>query len=152
MPMSPRSLLIWAVVAIVIAAIITLLLQKLLNLVENTLPTWTLFEAQKRFARTFPNKDIYEIASYMIRRDRTFSWLVNFLPYQCLFALFMLATLWAFVIPKDSRFWLPLVQNIFIFEFMILALYPAFRLLQRMQRLTINRLQELLRHQQRQNH
>ncbi|MCK5241305.1 hypothetical protein KAR34_02525 [bacterium] len=143
--MTPKSLLLWCFISLAVAVVITFLLQKLVNQVQKTLPTWNLKKAQNRFTRVYPGKDIYQIVSYMIRRDRAFASLLNFLPWQCFIALFVLATLWAFVIPKESRFWLPVAQNLFIFEFMILALLPAFRLLQKMQRLTIARIQELLK-------
>jgi hypothetical protein len=144
-PLTTKSLMMWCLISLLVAILITYLIQKLFNLVQKTLPTWTLKDAQNRLGRSYPGKDIYQIVSNMIQRDRIFASMLNFLPWQCLFALFVLATLWAFVISKESRFWLPLVQNLFVFEFMILALLPAFRLLQKMLRLTIARIQELLK-------
>ncbi|MBN1595674.1 hypothetical protein JW933_07095 [candidate division FCPU426 bacterium] len=143
-PFSSRDIITWSLVAIVLAALITLLVQKLFNLASRTLPTWTLQDARQKFAHAYPGKDIYQVARLLLQRDRVFSRMLVWLPWQCLLVLFMLATLWAFVIPAKSRFWLLVVQNIFVFEFLILALYPAFRLLQRIQRLTIERIQELL--------
>lgn len=142
--MNTAGLLSGAALSLVIAVVITLLVRSLVRLVERTLPQWTPGIALERLARTYPNKTLPEIVLAMSQRDRIFTWMVKFLPAQCLVAMLLLATLWGFVIPKTSLFWVTLVKNLFLFEFMVLALYPTFRLIHRMQRLTIARLRELL--------
>lgn len=142
--MNTEGMVTGAAISLGIAVIITLLVRRLVRLVERTLPTWTRGIAQQRLASSYPNKSLPEIVSAMSQRDRVFTWMVKFLPVQCMLALVILTTLWGFVIPKTSAFWVTLVKNLFLFEFMLLALYPAFRLIQRMQQLTITRLRELI--------
>jgi hypothetical protein len=130
-------------VALGLVALLTLLAAWLKRLAERTLPAWTRASALQQLSRSYPGKSLEDIAVLLADRERRFSGLLPWLPWQALAGLVIVWLLWRFVAPPQSVFWRTLAQNFGVFFFMLLAMIPLFYLLRNLQRATLKRVREL---------
>lgn len=122
---------------------LTLLALWLKRLGERTLPAWTRASALQQMSRSYPGKSLEEIAALLADRERRFSRMLPWLPWQALLGLAVVWLLWRFVLPPQSVFWRTLAQNFAVFFLMLLAMVPLMHILRGLQRATLKRVQEL---------
>jgi hypothetical protein len=132
-----------ALLALGLVALLTLLAAWLKRLAERTLPAWTRASALQQLSRSHPGKSLEDIAVILADRERRFSRLLPWLPWQALAGLVVVWLAWRFLAPPQSVFWRTLAQNFGVFFFMLLAMLPLFYILRDLQRATLKRVQEL---------
>ncbi|MEW6516770.1 MAG: hypothetical protein AB1439_07705 [candidate division FCPU426 bacterium] len=130
-------------VAAGLVAGLTLLAWWLKALGKRTLPAWSRASALQQLSRSYPGKSLEEIAVILADRERRFSRMLPWLPWQALLGLAAVWLLWRFVLPPQSLFWRTVAQNFAVFFLMLLGMIPLMYILRGLQRATLKRVQEL---------